>query len=118
MKLLTPIERTLPWARRVERPVRVDRHVEGGRDGLVQDEHVELLEAELAGALVERVERLAVAEVGDPHLGLDEDLGAVDTRRPQPLADLALVEVRRGGVDVPVAELEGGPDRFCCELGW
>ena len=39
-----------------ERPVGVDDGVEGGRHRLVQDEQVELVDAELAGALVERVQ--------------------------------------------------------------
>ena len=79
--------------------------------GLVQDQQVDLLDAELAGGLVEGVQGLVVAVVADPDLGLDEHLGAVEARAADAFADLALVAVGRGGVDVPVADLERGLDR-------
>ena len=50
----------------LERPVRVGDRVEGGWDRLVEDEQVEPVDAELAGALVERVQGLVVAVVADP----------------------------------------------------
>ena len=65
MKLLTPIARTRPSASNW-RPVRVGDRVEGGWDRLVEDEQVEPVDAELAGALVERVQGLVVAVVADP----------------------------------------------------
>jgi hypothetical protein len=68
----------------------------------VQDQEVDLVDPELARALVEGVQRLVVAVVGDPDLRLDEDLGAVEAGATDRLADLALVEVCRGGVDVSV----------------
>jgi hypothetical protein len=43
-----------------------------------------------------------------PDLGLDEDLFARDAGVAQGLADLGLVAVGGGGVDVPVAEFERG----------
>ena len=100
-----------------ERPVGVDDGVEGGRHRLVQDEQVELVDAELAGALVERVQGLVVAVVADPDLGLDEDVGAVDPGRAEALADLALVAVRGGRVDVPVASRQRGFDGLRGHLG-
>jgi hypothetical protein len=77
----------------------------------VQDEQVDLLDAELGGALVEGVQGLVVAVVGDPDLGLDEDLGSIDAGGRDGLPDLAFVAVGGGGVDVPVADLER---RFDC----
>ena len=84
--------------------------VEFRRQRLVQDQQVDLLDAELASALVEAVQRLVVPVVADPDLGLDEDLGAVDAGLGDGLADLALVAVRGGGVDVPVAGRQRGLD--------
>ena len=90
---------------RLQRPVRLEGLVEGRGQRLVQDQQVDLVDAELAGALLEAVQRLVVAVVADPDLGLDEDLVAGDAGAVDGLADLALVAVRRGGVDVPVAGL-------------
>ena len=79
MKLLTPMARTLPSASScLERPVGLEGAVESVGQGLVEDQQVDLVDAELAGALVEAVQGLVVAVVADPDLGLDEDLVAVD----------------------------------------
>ena len=105
MKLLTPIARTLPSASSVSNAlVRGDRPVEPVRGRLVEDEQVELVDTELAGRLVERVQRLVVAVVADPHLGLDEHRGPVEAGAADAIADLPLVAVRGSGVDVPVAD--------------
>src|SRR3954464_11886465 len=64
MKLETPIARTLPSASSVSRAVGLERAVEGARQGLVEDEQVDLLDAELGGALLEVMQRLVVAVVG------------------------------------------------------
>lgn len=97
----------------LQRLVGGDGELELSRQGLVQDQQVDLVEAELARALVEGVQGLVVAVVGDPHLRLDEDLRAVEagaTQKPtQRLAHLALVAVGRSGVDVPVT---GGQRRL------
>lgn len=74
----------------------------------MEDEQVDLFDAELAGALLKPVQRLVVAVVGDPDLRLDEDLGAVQPRGADRLADLALVAVGSGGVDVAVAGRQRG----------
>jgi hypothetical protein len=63
-----------------ERPVGAEGAVEGAGRCLVEDEQVDLLDAELSGALVEAVEGLVVAVVGDPDLRLEEHVGAVDSR--------------------------------------
>jgi len=78
----------------LQRPVGVDGELELVGQGLVQDQQVDLVDAELARALVEGVQRLVVAVVGDPDLGLDEDVRAVDVGKAeestQRLADLAI----------------------------
>ena len=91
---------------RLERPVSVDGQVEPAGQRLVEDEQVDLVDAELAGALVERVEGLVVAVVADPHLGLDEHVVAVDAAAADGVADAALVAVGGGGVDVAVADTQ------------
>jgi hypothetical protein len=116
MKLLTPIARTLPSAQEVlQRSVGVDGQLELARQRMVQDEQVDLVDAELARALVEGVQRLVVPVVGDPDLGLDEHLRAVETRAAQEatyrLTDLPLVAVRRSRVDVPIAHVQRRLDR-------
>ena len=83
----------------------------------MEDEQVDLVDAELAGALVERVQRLLVAVVADPDLGLEEHLFARDGGVADSLADLAFVAIGGGGVDVTVAGLEGGGDGVACLLG-
>ena len=69
-------------------------------------QQVDLVDAELAGALVKAVQRLVVAVVADPDLGLQEDLRPVQTGAAHRLADLALVAVGGRGVDVSVAGAE------------
>jgi hypothetical protein len=73
----------------------------------VKDEQVDLVDAELSGALLEPVQRLLVAVVGDPDLGLEEDVGAVEEGSVERLADLALDRMARRSC--------GGPVRFGCE---
>jgi len=70
---------------------------------LVQDQQVELLDAELPDGLFERVQGLIKPVVGDPDLGLDEDLVAGEPTATDGLADLALVAISRSCVDVSVA---------------
>src|SRR5262245_27294902 len=67
-----------------------------------QEIHLGELEVDeaLLGGLLER----ACAQVRLPHLRGDEDLVALDAGGAQALADLALVVVHRGGIDVAVAE--------------
>jgi hypothetical protein len=63
---------------RLQAAIGLKRSLEGRGQRLVQDEQVDLLDAELARALLEAVQRLVVAVVGDPDLRLDEDVGAVE----------------------------------------
>ena len=63
---------------RLQRAVSVEGPVERAGQRLVEDQQVDLLDAELAGALLEGVQRLVVAVVADPDLRLDEDVGAVE----------------------------------------
>jgi hypothetical protein len=91
--------------------VGLERAVKGDRQRLVQDQQVDPVDAELAGALLEAVQRLVVAVVADPDLGRLEDRRAADRRRVHCLTDLALVAIGRGGVDVAVAGVERRGDR-------
>jgi hypothetical protein len=72
----------------------------------VQDQQVDLVDAELAGALVNAVQRLVVSVVADPDLGLQENLRPVQAGLVDRLADLALVAVSRRGIDVAVPGAE------------
>src|SRR5437773_9343137 len=55
--------------------VSIQGPLERRRQRLVQEQQVDLVDAELAGALVEAVQRLVVAVVADPDLRLQEDVG-------------------------------------------
>ena len=96
----------------LQRPVGADGELELVRQGLVQDQQVDLVDAELAGALVEGMPSLVVAVVGDRDLGLDEDLRTSEARAADGLPHLTLVTLRRRRIDVPVAggqrHLDGG----------
>ena len=81
---------------RLERAVGVEGPVEGTGQCLVEDQQVDLVHAELAGALLEAVQRLAVAVVGDPDLGLEEDRpNGRDRRRGVPRRPRARCRTRR-----------------------
>jgi hypothetical protein len=77
----------------LERPIGLARAVEGAGQSLVQDQQVDLLDAELARALLETVQRLVVPVVGDPDLRLQEHLGPVEPGSAHGLADLPLIAV-------------------------
>ena len=94
----------------LQRPVGADGQVELAGQRLVQDQQVDLLDAELAGALSKACSVGVVAVVADPDLGLDEDLVAAQSGAADRLADLALVAVGGSGVDVAVAGLQRGSD--------
>ena len=93
---------------RLERPVRLQRRVELRGQCLVQDQQVDLINSELAGALLKTVQRLVVAVVTDPDLGLQEHLGPVQPRAVHGFPDLPLVTVGSGGVDVAIARFQRG----------
>jgi hypothetical protein len=76
----------------------------------VQDQQVDLVDSELARALLETVQRLVVAVVADPDLGLQEHLRPVHIRTVNRLSHLALVTVSRRRVDVAVAGVQCGLD--------
>jgi hypothetical protein len=59
---------------RLQGAVGLQSAVERRRQRLVQDQQIDLIDAELAGALLEGVQRLVVSVVADPDLGLQEDL--------------------------------------------
>jgi hypothetical protein len=57
----------------LEGPVGVEGPLECRGQRLVEDEQVDLVDAELAGAFLVAVEGLVVAVVADPDLGFEED---------------------------------------------
>jgi hypothetical protein len=101
----------------LECPVGVEREIEAARQRLMQQQQVEFVDAELARALVERVQRGVVAVVADPDLRLEEHLVAGDARAADAFADLSLVGVGGGRVDMTVAEVEGFLDRGGRDVG-
>jgi hypothetical protein len=64
--------------------VRFDGSIEPIRRWLVQDQQVQLIDPELSAGLLEGVQRLVVAVVADPNLGLNEDLGPFTPERRIP----------------------------------
>src|SRR5690625_2760378 len=73
---------------------------------------------ELAGRLLETVQRGLVTVVSDPQLGLHEDLRPLQAGLPDALADLTLVAIGGGSVDQPVTDPQGFADRRSGLLGW
>ena len=71
---------------------------------------VDVVEPEPLEAGLERLARLLVAVVVVEALRGDEDVVAVEPGGPERLADLRLVAVGGGGVNVPVAGLERARD--------
>lgn len=96
----------------LQRTVGAEGLVELARQGLVQEQQVDLVDAELASALVERVQRLVESVVADPDLRLDEDLVPGETGLADRVADAALVRIRSRGVDQPVPGRKGRGDGF------
>jgi hypothetical protein len=79
----------------------------------MQDQQVDLADADLLGALLETVQRLVVPVIADPDLGLDEHLGPVDAGPGDRLADLTLVAVRAAASMAGIATLS-----FSLNGGW
>ena len=57
---------------RLERAIRVERLIEAARQRLMQEQQVDLVDAQLGSALVERVQRGVVPIVANPDLRLQE----------------------------------------------
>ena len=83
----------------------------------MQDQEVDLVDAQLARALFKAVQRFVIAEIVDPDLGLDEDLGARQTRAGDRLADAALIAIGGGGIDVAISDPQRFGDRRPCLVG-
>jgi hypothetical protein len=93
------------------RLVRGHGPVEVARHRVVQQEEVDVVEAESPQATLEAAQRWLVAVVADPQLRRHEHLAALDSGAADALADLALVHVGGRGVDQPVAVLDRRLDR-------
>ena len=82
----------------------------------MQNQQVDPVDSELRRAFLETVQRLVVSVVADPDLGFEEDVVPGDLGARERLPHLAFVVVRRGGVDVSIAEFQsrghGGPSVF------
>ena len=74
----------------------------------MNQEQVEVVEAERLEGAVEGCESVGPVVEAVVELARDIDVGAVDTGLGDRLADLLLVAVHLGGVDVAVAGPEGG----------
>jgi hypothetical protein len=81
------------------------------RHCLVQDEEVDLFNTELLRALIESVQGLVISVVGDPNLRFDEQVLAGNARSADTFADLPLIAIRGGSVDMAVANLDRRTDR-------
>ena len=103
---------------RLQGPVRLQGRLEVRRQRLVQDQQIDLVDPELAGALLEAVQGLVVAVVADPDLGLQEDLRAIQPRIADRFSDLPLVAVRSCGVNVSVAGRKRRLDRGSGLVSW
>ena len=73
---------------------------------LVDEVEIDVVQPELAQAALGAGPQVVGSQVLHPHLGRDPDLVAVDAGGREPAADLFLVLVHRGGVDVAVAGVQ------------
>jgi hypothetical protein len=87
------------WALKLETPV--------ARQRPVDEEQVQVVEAEVGQRPVVGAQGVVAAVEAVVQLAGHEDLVAGDARARDGLADTLLVAVHLGGVDVPVADLEG-----------
>ena len=89
------------------------------RDGGVRPVHqqqVDIVDAEIFEALVDRAREIGGAQIFVRHLGAEEDVAARHAGRADAFADLALAAVFPRGVDVAIAELERGRDVFAADV--
>src|SRR5450631_3848663 len=84
-----------------------------GRERPMDQEQVDVIEAQLAERCLERAASVVRPVVAVVELAGDEHLRSVQAGAAYGLPDAALVAVHLGGVDVPVAHLECGADRLC-----
>ncbi len=95
---------------REQRFPRVD-HASETRARPVDEIHVEVADAESAGALLGGGDRLVEPVVATAELGLDDHLVTPDTRTVHSHPDTEFVAVPRSGVEKPVARLDRRADR-------
>jgi hypothetical protein len=93
--------------------LRQRRHGLGERDLRVRPMHheqIDLVDAEILQALVDRARKVIGAQIFVRHLGGEENLVARHPRCADPFADAAFGAVFPRGVDVAISELERGGD--------
>ena len=113
-KLLTRRStRIRPWSRRCANALKVSTNVLLLGHRPVDQVEVEIaIDAEPLEAGVERRQRLVVSLVGIPQFGDQEHVLAAHAGLGDRPADLALVAVDRGGVDMPVTRARAVADRL------
>src|SRR5438445_5337269 len=90
---------------------RLPRLLSQTRHGPVDEVQVNVVEAELAATLLERLQRGLVALVVVPELRRDENLLAWDPALPNRGSEVALVPIQFRGIKQAVPDLEGSRDR-------
>src|SRR4051794_5374182 len=79
----------------------------------VDQQQINVVQAKLTQALVETSNRTLVSLKLAIQLGRDEHLLAMYAAIPDALAHATLVAIAVGGVDVTVADFDGGNDHWC-----
>ena len=82
----------------------------------VHQQQVDIVDAEIGEALVDRAGEIGGAQIFVRHLGAEEDVAARHAGRAHAFADVALAAVFPRRVDVAIAELERGRDDLAATL--
>ena len=72
----------------------------------MQQQQIDFAEAQPRQTIARRAFEIARREMIGPNFGRDKNFAALDAGRAQALADIALVVIHLGGVDMPVAEAQ------------
>ena len=73
-------------------------------------------QGELLEALVDRALEIARRQPGEPDLGGEKNLVALEARTADAGADLALIAVHLCGVEMAIAEMQGRLDQFDAKI--
>ena len=83
----------------------------------MHQQQVDIVDAEVLEALVDRAGKIGGAQIFVRHLGAEEDLAARHAGCADAFTDLGLAAVFPRGVDVAIAELERGCDVLAADIG-